>query len=87
MFVLDVRHLPLACVLIAFAAHATEPVPVEAFARFSKLGDQCLSPEGQHLVPTSDFGYGNFGVIVYRLSDMEHDCTAQDGAVRIACTG
>ncbi len=65
------QSLILAFLLLSTSAQAIDPVPVEAFARFSKLSNPRMSPDGQHLALTADFGDGNFGLIVFRMSDME----------------
>lgn len=67
----NIKLLLLAFGLLVTSAHALDPVPVEAFARFSKLSNPRMSPDGLHLALTADFGGGNFGLIVFRMSDME----------------
>jgi len=51
-------------------AMGTDRVPVEAFARFSKLSSPRLSPDGKYLSANAELGNGNYALAVYRLADM-----------------
>lgn len=51
-------------------AMGAERVPVEAFARFSKLSSPRLSPDGKYLSANAELGGGQYALAVYRLEDM-----------------
>jgi len=51
-------------------AQAGEQTPVEAFARFSKLSNPALSPDGKYLAASLDLDHGASALAVYRLADM-----------------
>ncbi len=66
-----IKHLLVAFVFLCSTVYASDRVPVEAFAKASKLSNPRMSPDGSHLALTADFGDGNFGLTVFRISDME----------------
>ncbi|WDS37722.1 S9 family peptidase [Pseudoxanthomonas sp.] len=51
-------------------AMAAEPVPVEAFAKFSKMESPRLSPDGKYLSVSVDMDEGRSALAVYRIADM-----------------
>ncbi|SEL62560.1 Dipeptidyl aminopeptidase/acylaminoacyl peptidase [Pseudoxanthomonas sp. GM95] len=51
-------------------ALAAEKVPVEAFAKFSKLSAPRLSPDGKYLSVSMDLDKGASALAVYRIADM-----------------
>lgn len=64
----------LAAVGFVFASaslSAADIVPIEAFARFNKLTDPRLSPDGVHLSLTSDLGDGHYALHILRLADQQ----------------
>jgi len=67
------RRAALAAWMVAacLQAHAVEPVPVEAFARFNKMESPRLSPDGQYLSVSVDMDQGRSALAIYRLADMQ----------------
>ncbi|MEZ5543742.1 MAG: prolyl oligopeptidase family serine peptidase [Lysobacteraceae bacterium] len=55
----------------SIAASAKTPVPIEAFARSSKVTMPRLSPDGRHVTLVTDMDGGNYALNVLRVADMQ----------------
>lgn len=60
----------LAVLLTTTTGHTVAAPPVEAFARFNKISDPKLAPDGKHMAVSYDRGEGNHSLAVFSLPDM-----------------